>query len=469
MVDLGSTLRPQPGPQTRLLSSPAQLVVYGGQAGGGKTLGLLMDPIADAVAWGGFRGLLLRKTLKAIEAQGGPWDVASSIYPRLGATSRGFPHFEWTFPSGAKLRFAQIHDDGDLEAHQGAQYTWLGWDEGTQFSGKQFWYVSGRLRSPFGAPPPGVLLRNRVTCNPDPRSHLAKLIAWWIDQRTGLPIPERDGVIRWFARDGDKMHMGASPREVREMAPHLFVDAGSGAVHWRHVCTSLTFIRSTLADNAKLLEADPAYRARLANLDPVTRRQWMEGSWLTTAAGEYFQGPWFPRLTSTPSDVVRRVRYWDLAGSKRRRSDFTAGCLMALLADGRVVVEDVRNQKGTPAETEHLVASAARDDGPDVEVWIEEEKGAAGAILVDTWARTILRGLAVQSVPVGSENKEAKAKLPSSAAHRGHVAVLEREWTDDFVSQLQSFPDGAHDDMVDAFTGAWHRLATGADFAFASV
>lgn len=462
-------MRAQAGPQSRLLSSPAQIVIYGGQAGGGKTFGLLLDPIHDATTWPGFRGILLRKTLKAIEAQGGPWDVAQRIYPRLGATSRGFPHFEWTFPSGAKLRFAQIHDDGDLDGHQGAQYTWQGWDEGTHFTAKQFWYITARLRSPFGAPPPGTLLRCRLTCNPDPRSFVAKLIAWWIDQRTGFPIAERDGVVRYIARDGDTLIEGASPREIREKAPHLFVGIDGQALHWRNVCLSLTFIRSTLADNKLLMEADPAYQARLRALDPVTRRQWMEGNWLTVASGEYFQGSWFGRLVAAPTDCVRVVRFWDLAGSKRRRSDYLAGVKMGLLPNGSSVVLDVVNVKGNPAEHEQTIQRTAIADGRDVEIWIEEEKGASGALLVDNWSRTLLRGFYVQPSNNGNEDKQTRAKLPSGDASKGHVWLLEREWTDDFVSQLEAFPEGAHDDMVDGFTGAWHRLYGESELAFASV
>jgi predicted phage terminase large subunit-like protein len=461
-------MRAQPGPQTRLLSSAAQIVIYGGQAGGGKTFGLLLDPLHDAIHWSGFRGVLLRKTLKAIAAQGGPWDVAQSIYPRLGATSRGFPHFEWTFPSGAKLSFAQIHDDGDLDAHQGSQYTWLGWDEGTHFSAKQFWFMVGRLRSPFGEPPPGTMLRCRLTCNPDPRSFVAKLIGWWVDPKTGFPIPERDGVIRYIARDGDKAIEGASPREVRQQAPHLFFDALGKPLHWSHVCLSLTFIKSTLADNHALMAADPGYQARLRNLDPVTRRQWMDGNWLTVSSGEYFMGPWFPRLLSAPQ-CTRVVRFWDLAGSKRRRSDFLAGVKMGLMEDGRCIVLDVVNLKGNPAEHEQTIRETAVGDGAGVEIWIEEEKGASGQLLIDNWSRGLLRGFEVRGSQNGNEDKVQRAKLPSAAASKGHILLLERAWVDDTVGQLEAFPEGDHDDIVDGVTGAWHRLCGDSELAFASV
>ena len=38
----------------------------------------------------------------------------------------------------------------------------------------------------------------RASCNPKPNSWVARLLEWWIDQDTGYPIPERDGVIRYM-------------------------------------------------------------------------------------------------------------------------------------------------------------------------------------------------------------------------------------------------------------------------------
>ena len=38
-------IRPQPGPQETFLASPADIAIYGGAAGGGKTWALLMEPL----------------------------------------------------------------------------------------------------------------------------------------------------------------------------------------------------------------------------------------------------------------------------------------------------------------------------------------------------------------------------------------------------------------------------------------
>ena len=38
----------QPGPQTAFLQSPADICIYGGAAGGGKTVGLILEPLRHA-------------------------------------------------------------------------------------------------------------------------------------------------------------------------------------------------------------------------------------------------------------------------------------------------------------------------------------------------------------------------------------------------------------------------------------
>ena len=45
-----ATIAAQPGPQTEFLRSPADICIYGGAAGGGKTTGLILEPLRH-VSW----------------------------------------------------------------------------------------------------------------------------------------------------------------------------------------------------------------------------------------------------------------------------------------------------------------------------------------------------------------------------------------------------------------------------------
>jgi len=111
----------------------------------------------------------------------------------------------WSFLSGASVSFAHLEHDKIVLKWQGSQIPLICCDELTHFSAKQFWYMVSLNRYMSGVRP-----YTRTTCNPDADSWVAELISWWIDQDTGLPIPERADVLRWFVRIGDAIIWGDS-------------------------------------------------------------------------------------------------------------------------------------------------------------------------------------------------------------------------------------------------------------------
>ncbi|WP_234891282.1 terminase large subunit domain-containing protein [Sinorhizobium meliloti] len=181
-------IRPQPGPQTAFLVSPADIAIYGGSAGGGKTWALLMEPLRH-IANPQF-GAVFRRSTVQVRNEGGLWDESEKLYPAIGASPKEHV-LQWSFPSGASVSFAHLEHDKTVLNWQGSQIPLVCFDELTHFSAKQFWYMVSRNRSMSGVRP-----YIRATCNPDADSWVAELISWWIDQDTGLPIPERAGVLR---------------------------------------------------------------------------------------------------------------------------------------------------------------------------------------------------------------------------------------------------------------------------------
>ena len=91
------------------------------------------------------------------------------------------------------------------------QIAMISFDELTHFSKTQFFYMLSRNRTLCGVKP-----YIRATCNPDADSWVADFIAWWINQDTGYPIPERSGKIRWMYRLNDEIHWGNSKKELIE-------------------------------------------------------------------------------------------------------------------------------------------------------------------------------------------------------------------------------------------------------------
>lgn len=454
---------PRPGKQTMFLASSADIAIYGGARGGGKSWQLLLEPTRHAHN-PDFRAVFFRKSIADIMKEGQLWDTSQRIYPKLGARSREMPRLDWTFPSGARFKMAHLERESDVEDHRGAQYAYIGIDELTQFSATQFWFLMSCNRSTSGVRP-----YVRATCNPDPDSWVKEMILWWLDDEARFPREDRAGVVRHFVRaDDGALVWGDTAEELRERVPSRFVDGKGKPLPIESVVMSFTFVPAKLDDNDILVSKDPAYRAKLAGMPLVQRRRELEGDWeIRESAGNVFRGDWFVDV-DVVEPGVRVVRYWDLAGSKRRRSDFTAGCKLVDHGDGTWTIADMKNEKLRPLEVEKLLRDTAVDDGVECEVHIEQETGAAGELLVDQYARGPLRGFTVVGHSVrNAGTKTERAKPASAAAEKGYVKVKRASWNRPFRAQAQGFPDTDHDDMVDAFTGSFAAVQEG-EFAWAS-
>lgn len=188
-----NVLGPQAGPQTMFMASSADIVIYGGAAGGGKTYALLLEALRHKDVKN-FGAVIFRKNFTQITAEGGLWDASAKIFSQVpDAQQRKTPKLHWKFNAGAKLTFAHLDREEDLQAWQGTEIAYLAFDELTHFTKHQFLYMLSRNRSTCGIKP-----YVRATCNPDSDSWVADFISWWIDQDTGYPIRERSGVIRYY-------------------------------------------------------------------------------------------------------------------------------------------------------------------------------------------------------------------------------------------------------------------------------
>jgi hypothetical protein len=90
-------IAPQPGPQSLFLSTPADIAIYGGAAGGGKTFAELLEPLRH-VSNKDFGAVIFRRTTPQITNEGALWDGSTKLYPLLGAKPNQGDLY-WTFPS----------------------------------------------------------------------------------------------------------------------------------------------------------------------------------------------------------------------------------------------------------------------------------------------------------------------------------------------------------------------------------
>ena len=425
------------------MSSPADMLVYGGAAGAGKSWYLIMEPLRF-IDNPRFKAAIVRQYSSQIFDQGGLWSEAQEWYPKFGGigfTQRGV----WKFPSGAEIQFRHCEDERSLGKWQGTQVAYLGIDELTHFKPRQFWTMVSRCRSTSGVHP-----YVRCTCNPDCDSFVADMISWWIDEDTGYPIPERRGVIRWMVQLNDTLYWADSEEEIKERFPDVLP-------------RTFTFVDGSLTDNKVLLDIDPTYMANLQGLPLVERERLLKGNWkIRHVAGGVFDRDWWELREAAPSHFDAMVRYWDKAGTET--GDYTAGVLMGKVGASYWVLDVVRG-KWTPDKRDTQIRNTAEQDYKQyngmVHLWFESEPGAAGievkAQAADKFAKYGVRF----DQTVGKGSKVVRANPFAAQVEHGSVYLKTGLWNKDFMDELAAFPTtGVNDDQVDAAAGAFNKLVT---------
>lgn len=427
--------RPNPGPQSRFLSLTCFEALYGGQAGGGKSDAILVDAIRYVGRGHGrnYAALLLRREFTDLSKGGGLIERSRELYGRLGGIYNGGDHV-WRFPQGEAVYFGHVQHEHDVHRYQGDAYQFIGFDELTTFTRHQYTYLISRLRSAHGIP-----LRLRAGTNPGGVGHewVFKRFAAWLDP-TAL-VHADPGKVIYIRRVDD------TTEEI--------VDKGTDGARGR------CFVPAALVDNP-YLAADGEYAGNLDQLDPVTRARLKFGDWLRKPMrGDYFKRGWFKVLDVAPAVVRARCRYWDLAGSKqtensaaKKKGDFAVGMKMSRTPDGLFVIEHIARNRGTPGDTRGLVKTTAQVDGKELAQWIEQDPGQAGADQIASYA-TALAGYVVRGRAKHIDKITAASPL-SSQAQAGNMAIVRAPWNEAFFDEAEAFPEGDHDDQVDALSGA---------------
>ena len=442
-------IRPQPGPQWDFLACNADIKIYGGQKGSGKSYGMLLDllryrnnPL--------FYSVLFRRTRKQLKNPGGLWDKARQIYPLFaGIENLTELHYQWA--SGAKIKFDGLQHENDVELHDGAEYAVIAFDELIQFTEKQFWGLVSCNRSVCGLQP-----YITAATNPSKKSWVKKLIRWWLDADGAYPDYSKSGVLRHFFRESGELIWGDSKEELLHKYPYKKPE---------HI-KSLTFIPARLEDNQILMQVDPGYEGNLDAQTVSEKERLLKGNWnVDQEKGEYFRDYYFPIVKSIPTDLIAVVRYWDRAATEPSQSnpdpDWTAGVLMGKRANGRFIILDRKKDRKKSGAIRQMIKQVAAQDyslfGSKYKLRGEQEPGASGK----TEAEDLIRFLAGFDVKMirSDENKETRAIPLSSQAEIGNVDMLEGDWNDDFISELEDFPNGSHDDQVDAASGAFNELS----------
>ena len=376
-----------------------------------NSVGLLMAA-CQYVDVPGYHALLLRPSLTEFEQQGGLIEKSHEWFGQAGALWHGGRR-EWKFPSGASIRFGYLANDADLSHYPGGGVSFLGFDELTLFTERLY---LGMFR----------LLRQAV------------------DTLEGVPIR-----VRSASNPGGRGH---------EFVKRRFIDPETrvpGAV----------FIPATIKDNPHL-DYD-TYLQTLSHMHPIDRARLIEGDWDVSEEGGKFRREDFQVIDADEvAPSVKAVRYWDLAGTEPSEGnpdpDWTVGLRLDLDRDGNFTIRDVVRGRWEDAQVQTVVRNTASQDGRRVPVFIEQDPGQAGKMEVNHYKRHVLQGFICRAgqtrIAGRPAAKEVRARNVAAAAGNGLVRVVAAPWTRTVLDELALFPNGQHDDIVDALSGAHTAL-----------
>jgi phage terminase large subunit len=255
--------------QRQFHESLAKYRLFGGAAGPGKTKALLWEAIRQALEVAGCDTLLLRRTYPELESSLLSYfrrDVPRSMYKSYNESK----HLV-TWKNGSTTRFGYCRNENDVYQYQGAEFLFIGIDELTHFTLKQWQFLTSRNRCPMRVYSDGKNAGKRIVpcmagaTNPGNIGH-AWVKALWVDH---VPPPGFERADLYDAHDYD-------------------------------------FIRARMEDNP-IYANDAKYRKTLESLPEHLRRAFLEGDW-NVFAGQYFDVFDFGRHTARPEEI--RLEPW---------------------------------------------------------------------------------------------------------------------------------------------------------------
>lgn len=255
---------PSPGPQSAAFYSKADVLLYGGQAGGGKS-GLLVGLALTKHK----RSLLMRRQYTDLGA------LTEDCLEKHG-TRKGFsgsPPAKLKTEDGRLIDFGAAKQPGDEQHWRGQPHDLLGIDEASQFLESQVRFLMGWVRSVE----PGQRCRVVLATNPPENiaegAWLKKMFAPWLDP--AHPKPAKPGELRWVVSDDRGEDLWVDGPEQ--------VNIGGRMVQ----PLSRTFIPAALDDNPFL--KDTGYRAQLDGLPEPLRSAVRDGNWMISHEDDEWQ------------------------------------------------------------------------------------------------------------------------------------------------------------------------------------
>ena len=390
---------------------------FGGAAGGGKSDALLMDALQYSDVKG-YAAIIFRKTFADLVKPGALIDRAKEwLFQFDNVVWREKDRkFEFVEKYGKHtdiisiLQFGYLENENDKYNYQGGEYQYAGFDELVHMSESNYRYMFSRLRRLKGT---NVPIRVRGASNPPDDDQ-----GTWVYNRFVNLETKKSNVVYVPAGMDDNPHLDAE-------------------------------------EYAKMLD----------ELDPVTRARLKEGVWTITRKGNMFKEAWFGTVDAPPPHR-RTVRFWDMAATDPEKSqakkrtgepDWTVG---ARVSEHRGIyyIEDIERMQKTPGDAQAMQKKTAIADGKRIKIRMEQEPGSSGIITTHHYKENVFPNFDFDGIR-SSGSKVDRANPVSALAERGCIKVVRGcRNIDVFFKEAEGFPGGAHDDTVDAISGAISQL-----------
>jgi hypothetical protein len=449
--------------QAAFLDLRGREALFGGAAGGGKSMALLMAALQH-VHVPGYAALILRKDTQRLSLAGGLIPRSHAWFADQPGVRWNAARREWSFPTGvsrATIQFGYLAHPENKYRYASSEFHYIAFDELTELGEEEYQFLFSRLRRTNTS---GVPLRVRAASNPGNVGH------GWVKRRF---IDGRKPSIG-MEEIGGAAYQLAGSRELdsRQLDEHEFDPHRAPIL----MADERTFLPSLIDDNPHLDAV--SYRQSLASLPPLARERLLHGDWSVCETGlirpewlrEFVEGAretGLPPVRHTDRSPARGMQHWLTLlapdGSDLATVDPAACRRIVTIDPAGTSAEKMREARGRPAshsvlqvwdqprrELSHLlllrhqeraqvsfgsllelVRRVAREWRPE-RIYIENEK--FGSAVADS-----LRGeLPIEQVRTEGRDKATRAAKLLNKLERGEVFLpkyetswrptLEAEW-----------------------------------------
>ena len=224
--------------------------------------------------------------------------------------------------------------------------------------------------------------------------------------------------------------------------PGVFLESARGrtAAQWEAIK-----VRSGSRTWAALYQGRPS---------PAAGDVWERGWWQEYRTPLWIQRPNGTRFVPRADGGGVVIQSWDMTFKDTKASDYVVGQVWFTDGIDAYLLDQVRARMAFPATVKAVVELSAR--WPQAVLKLVEDKANGPAVIAALRRR--VPGLVAEE-PHGSKESRAAAVAPFIEAGNVHLPSPElAPWVAEFLEETAAFPNGAHDDQVDAASQGLTRL-----------